>query len=381
MPLKIRKKSKISQARIGELQTAHGVIQTPFFMPIATRGAVKGIASFEIEEKLKSEIILSNTYHLLLAPGMEILKKTKGLHDFMQWSKPILTDSGGFQVFSLGKLRKITEKGVKFKNPKDGKSHELTPENVIKYQNIIGSDIMMVLDECTEYPCSEKRAKESMEMSLRWAERCKKEHDKLKLKKTDLGKRSSKQLLFGIVQGSVYKDLRKECAERLVEIGFDGYALGGVSVGATAHNSYEVLDWVFDNLPYNKPRYVMGMGTPKDIIEGVKRGVDMFDCVIPTREGRHGRLFTSPPGPLSLVRRRGGFYSTINITNAKFKKDFSAINKDSKIPELREYSKAYLYHLFKTNEVLGSRLASLNNLEFYLDLMKKIREEIKSGRL
>jgi len=392
MSLKIIKKSKKSQARIGKLHTAHGVIKTPFFMPIATRGAVKGINSFEVEKKLKSEIILSNTYHLLLAPGMDILRKTRGLHDFMKWQRPILTDSGGFQVYSLGNLRKISEKGVEFKNPKDGRSYELTPENVIKYQNIIGSDIMMVLDECTEYPCSKKRARESMELSLRWAKRCKIAHDKLKLKKTELGKCASKQLLFGIVQGSIYKDLRKECAERLVEMNFDGYALGGVSVGKTAHNSYEVLDWVFNNLPYDKPRYVMGMGTPEDIIEGVKRGVDMFDCVIPTREGRHGRLFLwkrnlkfkiSNSKRISNNRFQSSkhFYDTVNITNAKFKKDLSPINPDSKLPELREYSKAYLHHLFKTNEVLGSRLASLNNLEFYLDLMKKIGEDIKNGKL
>lgn len=375
--LDIKKRSNISNARIGKLRTAHGVIDTPFFMPIATRGAVKGITSAEVEKILKSQIILSNTYHLLLNPGMDILKKAGGLHGFMQWPRPILTDSGGFQVFSLGKLRKITERGVKFKDPKNGQSWELTPENVIKYQNIIGSDIMMVLDECTEYPCSKKRARESMELSLRWAQRCKKAHKKLK--------DQSRQLLFGIVQGSVYKDLRQECAEKLVEIGFDGYALGGVSVGATAHNSYEVLDWVFDNLPYDKPRYVMGMGTPEDIIESVKRGVDMFDCVIPTREGRHGRLFfwnrSSKSKAQNSKQIQNFKYQNLNITNAKFKKDFSAINANSKIPELREYSKAYLHHLFKTNEVLGARLASLNNLEFYLDLMSEIRDNIKKGRL
>jgi len=386
--LKIIKKSKNSQARIGKLQTAHGVIDTPFFMPIATRGAVKGIGASEVLQGLRSQVILSNTYHLLLEPGMDILKKAGGLHKFMNWPRAILTDSGGFQVYSLGKLRKITEQGVVFKNPKNGKSYELTPENVIQYQNIIGSDIMMVLDECTEYPCSKKRARESMEMSLRWAARCKKKHDAIKQKNN----KAKKQLLFGIVQGSIYKDLRKICAQKLVEIDFDGYALGGVSVGATAHNSYEVLDWVFKNLPYDKPRYVMGMGTPIDIIEGVKRGVDMFDCVIPTREGRHGRLFfwnrnskTETRNPKQMQNSNflnsKRFYETLNITNAKFKKDFSPINQDSNLPELREYSKAYLHHLFKTNEVLGARLASLNNLEFYLDLMKKIRQGIRNDIL
>ncbi|MFA5318473.1 MAG: tRNA guanosine(34) transglycosylase Tgt [Patescibacteria group bacterium] len=386
--LEIKKRSKISQARTGVLRTLHGVIDTPFFMPIATKAAVKGIGSAEVADALGSQIILSNTYHLLLEPGMDILKRAGGLHEFMNWPRAILTDSGGFQVYSLGKLRKITEKGVTFKNPRDGKSYELTPENVIKYQNIIGSDIMMVLDECTEYPCGKTRAKESMEMSLRWARRCKEAHDKLKLK----DKTAKGQLLFGIVQGSIYKDLREECARRLVEIGFDGYALGGVSVGATAHHSYEVLDWTFDNLPYDKPRYVLGMGTPDDIIEGVKRGVDMFDCVIPTREGRHGRLFLWKRDPKSKILNpkqiqnsnflnSKHFYDTVNITNAKFKKDLSPINKESKLPELREHSKAYLHHLLKTQEALGYRLASLNNLEFYLELMRKIRKSIKSGKL
>ena len=413
MSLVITKRSKISQARIGKLQTAHGVIDTPFFMPIATKAAVKGIGSAEVAVALDAQIILSNTYHLLLTPGMEVLKKCGGLHNFMNWQRPILTDSGGFQVYSLGKLRQVTERGVVFRDPRNGQKYELTPENVIQYQNIIGSDIMMVLDECTEYPCTKERARESMELSLRWAKRCKVAHEKLKSRKTkQLSNYVTNQLLFGIVQGSVYKDLREECAQRLVEMDFDGYALGGVSVGETAHHSYEVLDWTFDNLPYDRPRYVLGMGTPRDIIECVKRGVDMFDCVIPTREGRHGRLFlwssrviarSDPadcggatkqslqnkkytifrglPRSLALARNDSAFYQTINITNAKFKKDLSPINEYSKIPELREHSKAYLHHLFKTGEVLGARLASLNNLEFYLELMRTIRKAIKNGEL
>jgi len=386
MPLKIIKKSTKSQARVGKLRIAHGVIDTPFFMPIATKATVKGIGSAEVADALGSQIILSNTYHLLLEPGMDILKKTGGLHDFMNWPRAILTDSGGFQVYSLGNLRKISEQGVKFKNPKNGMSYELTPENVIQYQSIIGSDIVMVLDECTEYPCSKKRARESMEMSLRWAKRCKDAYEALKKKNTVLGRRARLQLLFGIVQGSIYQDLRVECARRLVEMGFDGYALGGVSVGETAHHSYEVLDWTFDNLPYDKPRYVLGMGTPQDIIEGVKRGVDMFDCVIPTREGRHGKLFAWQGGrkvseTFQRFPKPYAFYKTINITNAKFKKDFKPINVNSKLPELREYSKAYLHHLFKINEPLGQRLASLNNLEFYLGLMEEIRVAITKDKI
>jgi len=413
---KILKKSKKSNARIGILKTAHGSIKTPFFMPCATQGAVKHISVQEME-KLGAQILLANTYHLMLRPGEKLINKFGSLHNFMNWQKPILTDSGGFQVFSLAGKRsksgqglvKLTKNGVKFKSYIDGKEFYLTPEKAIKIQNIIGSDIMMVLDECTEYPCSKKRARELMELTLNWAERCKREHEKLKKTKGDCRNealpRSYNRLLFGIVQGSTFKDLRKQCSEELVAMDFDGYALGGVSVGENIHTAYKVLDWVFDNVPYDKPRYVMGMGMPNDIIESVKRGVDMFDCVIPTREGRHGRLFlrnkisnfqfliskpilnsksqitNNKQIPNSKFLMSKNFYSIININRAKFKKDFSRINENSKLPELRGYSLAYLHYLFKIKEPLGQRLASLNNLEFYFDMMKKIRYAIRNDKL
>lgn len=379
MSLKIIARSKKSQARIGVLTTAHAKIKTPFFMPIATKGAVKYLENKIFRSTLDSGIILSNTYHLLLAPGMEVLKKAGGLHKFMNWPRAILTDSGGFQVFSLGKLRQINNKGVVFKDPRSGTKYELTPENVIKMQNIIGSDIMMVLDECTEYPCSKNRAEKSMQMSLEWAGRCKMAHTKLKKGQTALAKRANRQLLFGIVQGSTFEDLRRKSAHGLVDIGFDGYALGGVSVGKGVHSGYKALDWVFDNLPYDKPRYIMGMGTPWDIVEGVRRGVDMFDCVIPTREGRHGRLFYWNKKIKTF--NRPNFYTTINISNAKYADDYKPINLASKIAELNSLSKAYLHHLFRVKEPLAKRLASLHNLEFYFDMMGKIRHSIKSSFL
>lgn len=379
--LQILQKSTKSAARVGTLETAHGVVQTPFFMPIATRGAVKGISATALWEKLQPEIILSNTYHMLLTPGLDVLRAAGGLHAFMQWPRAILTDSGGFQVFSLRKLRKITEEGATFRIPKDvpnaGAKHQLTPESVIEIQNIIGSDIMMVLDECTEYPCSHERAHSSLELSLRWAQRCKDAHEALKQETGPAGERARTQMLFGIVQGSTFQDLRQMSAEKLVGIGFDGYALGGVSVGKGIHSGYQVLDWVFDNLPYEQPRYVMGMGTPFDIVEGVKRGVDMFDCVIPTREGRHGRLFAWQHDDWS----REDFYGTFNILNASYRHDTSPINPQSSIVELRTYSKAYLHHLLRIEESLGFQLASLHNLEFYLDLMRKIRQAIRDGSL
>ena len=367
--LKVSFKSKKSKARLASLKTGHGVIKTPFFMPIATKGAVKTLTTSEVK-KIGAQILLSNTYHLMLRPGVKMVKKAGGLHKFMDWSGPILTDSGGYQVFSLSQLRKMSEKGVYFSDPESGAKHELTPESSIKIQQNLGVDIIMVLDECTPYPCDYHYARKSMQMTTRWAARCKKLHNK-------------KQLMFGIVQGSVYKDLRQRSVADLVALDFDGYAIGGLAVGEGTEKMIEVLDYTVPALPENKPRYLMGLGKPEEIVAAVKRGVDMFDCVIPTREGRHGKLFAwhkrlrDKPG----VTLKGSFYETINIMNSKFVNDLKPINKNSRVPELQNLSRAYLHHLFKVKEPLGQKLASLNNLEFYLDLMDEIRASIKAGKM
>ena len=348
------------------IATAHGDILTPFFMPIATLGAVKTLSYKDIE-LLDSQIILSNTYHLMLRPGMEIMQKAGGLHTFMNWDKPILTDSGGYQVFSLAKIRKITEKGVEFQSHIDGSSHLLTPESAIQIQQVIGSDIMMVLDECAPYPCDYDYAKESVELTTRWARRCK----EYKENNNDY-KSNKEQKLFGIVQGSIYEDLRKKSLEDLVSVGFDGYAIGGLAVGEPREEMYKILEKIIPLMPEDKPRYLMGVGYPQEIVQAVAYGIDMFDCVIPTREGRHGRLFQFTGKDIKAGSE--DFFSVLRIMNAEYGHDFSPINKESKIPELQNYSKAYLHHLFKTNETLGLRLATLNNLEFYLALMKRLRE-------
>ena len=286
MSFKIIKKSKKSSARLGEIKTKHGIIKTPCFMPIATCGSVKSLDSIEMK-KIGAQIILGNTYHLYLRPSDKLIKKFGGLHKFMNWSGPILTDSGGYQVFSLAKMRKISEKGAEFKSHIDGSCHMLTPEKSIEIQQNLGSDIIMVLDECAPYPASKKYIKKSLELTTRWAERCKKYFDKknLKLKKND------RALLFGIVQGGTYKDLRERSAKQLLEIDFDGYAIGGVSVGEPSEKMFNVVDWTVHFLPEDKPRYLMGVGKPEEIIGAVARGIDMFDCVIPTRNARHGTLY------------------------------------------------------------------------------------------
>ncbi len=382
---KIIKTSKISQARLTELKTSHGTIVGPFFMPIATRGAVKNLTGDEMQD-LGAQILLANTYHLLLRPGINLMKKYGGLHRFMNWDGPILTDSGGFQVFSLARHRKITRQGIKFRDPQNGKLYFLTPEKAVQIQQIIGSDIAMVLDECAPYPATKKYIAKSIELTSRWAKRCKIQHQKKK----------NQQLLFGIIQGSVYQDLRIESAKQIKAIDFDGYAIGGVAVGEPREKMKQVLEWVIPELPANKPRYLMGVGRPEEIVKAVKQGIDMFDCVIPTREARHGRLYLWPSDSSLRGPRRGGgrsnlkrsprslrslamtkgkdFYQTINITNAKFAKDLSPINNTN----LKQYSKAYLHHLFQIGEPLAMRLATLNNLEFYLSLMRVIREKIKN---
>jgi len=368
---KLIKQSKKSQARLGLLTTAHGILETPFFMPIATKAAVKNLTADDIKN-LGSKILLSNTYHLYLTPGMEVMKSAGGLHKFMDWQGAILTDSGGFQVFSLSKIRKILPGGVEFRSHLDGSKHLLTPKKVLEIQRVIGSDIAMILDVCPSSTASKKEINEAVEITTRWAKLAQKEIKKQK---------HSKQLFFAIVQGGVHKDLRLKALSDLLGIerkfsakggpafGWDGYAVGGLAVGETNQEMYEVLDYLISEMPADKPRYLMGVGTPENIVQSVKRGVDMFDCVIPTREARHGRLY------LDLTKSYK--YKTVNITNSQFKKDFSPINKNN----LKQYSKAYLHHLFKTGEPLGMRLATLNNLDFYLRLMEQLQTDIKSNKL
>jgi len=393
---KTSKKSNISLARTGFLKTAHGKIATPFFMPIATKGAIKSVSSFDAE-KLDAQIILSNTYHQMLKPGVEILKKAGGLHAFMGWEKPILTDSGGFQVFSLSKIRKIRQDGVEFRSHIDGKKIFLTPKEALKIQGAIGSDIRMILDVCPSYQTKKREIEKAVELTTEWAKKSKYEIEKAKKDLSKFSKNSQKGLLgffgdsalhFAIVQGSIYKDLRLKSARELRELDFDGYAIGGLAVGEPFEKALEVLDYTVQELPFEKPRYMMGVGFPDQIVEAVKRGIDMFDCVIPTREARHGRLYVFKSkiytGKESCVFKdkifkNNDFFETINIDNSKFAKDFSPINKCSKIPELNRFSKSYLHHLFRTKEPLGQRLATLNNIEFYLCLMDLIRREIKKG--
>ena len=372
------KTSKISKARLGTLRTAHGSIATPFFMPIATRGSVKTLSSEEISA-LKPQIILANTYHLFLRPGLEILKKAGGLHKFMNWSGPILTDSGGFQVFSLSdkssrtdkvSLVKLSKEGAEFRSVYDGSKHVFTPEKVLEIQNVIGSDIRMVLDVCSPSKCDKDRASKDLALTLAWAKTAAEKNKRLK---------NRKHLLFGIVQGALYPDLRAESAKNLVALDFDGYSIGGLAVGETPTEMYQVLDYTTPLLPAEKPRYLMGVGYPEQIVEAVKRGVDMFDCVIPSREARHGRLYFFNNKKTGLNGK--DFYYTINIKGEKFSHDNSSINALSKFPLLRKNSKAYLRHLLNVGEPLALRLATLNNLEFYLLLMTKIRAAIKEGKL
>ncbi len=374
--LKIVKNNK--KARTGVLNLGGFEVQTPFFMPIATKGAVKNI-SIEDLQSLGAQIVLGNTYHLWLRPGDELIKQAGGLAEFMNWNGPILTDSGGFQVFSLGARAgknfgkngvKLIEEGVEFSDPLDGKKYFMSPEKSIEIQLNLGSNVVMVLDECPPFPCSHDYARKSMELTLRWAARCQKYFQQ----KAPEG--SKRPLLFAIVQGGVYEDLRKECARRLVEMNFDGYAIGGVAVGEPRKHLYEILDWVVDELPQDKPRYLMGLGKPEEIAAAVEAGIDMFDCVIPTREGRHGRLFVwNEENPtMTKILADKNFYQTINIVNKKFEKDFSPIDLNCDCEACQNYSKAYLHHLLKIKEPLFLRLASIHNLNFYLKLMRVLRE-------
>ncbi|WP_299365050.1 tRNA guanosine(34) transglycosylase Tgt [Winogradskyella sp.] len=352
-------KDKETKARAGAITTDHGVIETPIFMPVGTVASVKGVHQRELKNDINPDIILGNTYHLFLRPQTPILEQAGGLHKFMNWDRNILTDSGGYQVYSLSANRKIKEEGVKFRSHIDGSYHVFTPENVMEVQRSIGADIIMAFDECTPYPCDYNYAKRSMHMTHRWLERCL-EH----LKKTPF-KYDYEQTFFPIVQGSTYKDLRVQSAEYIANAGAEGNAIGGLSVGEPAEEMYAMTEVVCDILPEDKPRYLMGVGTPINILENIALGVDMFDCVMPTRNARNGMLFTA--------------YGTINIKNKKWAHDFSPIDEMGITFVDTDYSKAYLKHLFTVNEMLGKQIATIHNLGFYLWLVREARKHILNG--
>lgn len=370
---KIIKKSKLSQARLGLIKTGRGEIATPVFLPDATRAAVKFLGASDLE-KLGLPVLVVNTLHLYLEPGLEVIKKAGGVNKFMNFNGPILSDSGGYQVFSLihknNKMGKISDQGAEFKSPLTGTKHTLTPEKSMQIQFALGSDMMVVLDDCPPNDYHKADIRVAVARTIKWAKRSKQEFAK-QIKKRKIT--SLKPLLFGVIQGGQSKELRKKCAEALIKIGFSGYGFGARPVDAKGKFLQAILSYTAQLIPENSIRFGLGIGTPADIIRSVQMGWDMFDCVIPTREGRHGRIYRFKNSDL---RFKNDFYEIINITNAKYKKDFSLINKDSKLPDLRNLSKAYLHHLFKVNEPLGQRLATLNNLEFYLDLMVKIRYAI-----
>ena len=348
-----------SQARAGVITTDHGDIETPIFMPVGTVGTVKGVHQTELKNEINPDIILGNTYHLYLRPGLDILEKAGGLHKFMNWDRNILTDSGGYQVYSLSGRRKINEQGVKFKSHIDGSMHFFTPENVMETQRIIGADIIMAFDECTPYPCEYNYAKRSMHMTHRWLDRCIKRLEKLPYKY------GYEQTFFPIVQGSTYKDLRRQSAEYIANAGAEANAIGGLSVGEPAEEMYAMTEVVTEILPKDKPRYLMGVGTPINILENIALGIDMFDCVMPTRNARNGMLFTA--------------HGTINIKNKKWADDFSAIDDMGITWVDTMYSKAYLRHLFASKEMLGKQIASIHNLGFYVWLTREARKHIIAG--
>jgi queuine tRNA-ribosyltransferase len=348
----VRKKDRLTQARLGVIRTPHGKIKTPAFMPVGTQATVKTITPEKLKEA-GAAIILSNTYHLFIRPGLEILKLHKGLHNFMGWDRPILTDSGGYQVFSLAKLRKITKEGVVFNSHHDGRRILFTPENVVQTQEIIGSDIAMVFDECLSYPSEKKEVKKSLDLTLDWARRSKKAH------------RLRRQALFGIVQGGMYADLRRESLERTVEIDFPGYALGGLSVGEPPERMYEIVSEIAPMMPAGKPRYLMGVGYPRDILQAVSSGIDMFDCVIPTRYGRNGSAFTMK--------------GIVVIRNAKYAKDTKPLDPQCDCYVCKNFTRSYLRHLINCGEILGASLVSYHNVYFYLTFMAHIRAALARG--
>lgn len=359
MKFDLLKKDPQSQARAGSITTDHGVIETPIFMPVGTVASVKGVHQRELREDINPDIILGNTYHLYLRPKTEILEKAGGLHKFMNWDRPILTDSGGYQVYSLSSNRKIKEDGVKFKSHIDGSYHVFTPENVMEIQRTIGADIIMAFDECTPYPCDYHYARRSMNMTHRWLDRCITHLDKLPMKY------GYQQHFFPIIQGSVYKDLREKSAEYIANTNQVGNAIGGLSVGEPAEEMYAMTEVVTAILPEDKPRYLMGVGTPINILENIALGIDMFDCVMPTRNARNGMLFTAN--------------GSINIKNKKWEADFSPIDEMGITYVDTEYSKAYLRHLFAANEYLGKQIATIHNLGFYMWLVREARKHIIAG--
>nr|WP_028299123.1 tRNA guanosine(34) transglycosylase Tgt [Oceanospirillum beijerinckii] len=347
-------KTTDGKARRGQLNFPRGSVQTPAFMPVGTYGTVKGMLPRDIEE-IGAEIILGNTFHLMLRPGTEVVKAHGDLHDFVQWKGPILTDSGGFQVFSLGAMRKITEKGVEFRSPVNGEKVFIDPERSMQVQRDLGSDVVMIFDECTPYPATHQEAKDSMEMSLRWAKRSKGAHG------------DNPSALFGIIQGGMYKDLREVSLEGLTNIGFDGYAIGGLSVGEPKDEMIKVLDYLPAMMPTDRPRYLMGVGKPEDLVEGVRRGVDMFDCVMPTRNARNGHLFTAD--------------GVIKIRNAKHRHDTGPLEEGCDCYTCQNFSRGYLHHLDKCKEMLGAQLNTIHNLRYYQRLMASLRDAIEQGKL
>jgi queuine tRNA-ribosyltransferase len=344
---------QVTRARCGTLTTAHGQIETPVFMPVGTQATVKAMTPRELAE-LGAEIVLGNTYHLSLRPGTDIVLKAGGLHRFMGWDRPILTDSGGYQVFSLSKLRKLTPGGVHFQSHIDGAAHFLGPTEAMQIQRELGSDIAMIFDECTPYPCSHQDAEKSLRLTLDWARACRQQP------------RADGQLVFGIVQGGVYQDLREECAKALVDLDFDGYALGGLSVGEPEEEMLQVIDWTVPFMPEAQPRYLMGVGTPPQILDAIAHGVDMFDCVLPTRLGRNGSAYTA--------------HGVIAVKAARYKEDFTPIEDGCTCYACRNFTRAYIRHLVNVNEILASRLLTTHNLHFYLNLLRQAREHIRRGR-
>jgi len=357
-----------SKARRGRLTSAHGEIDTPAFMPVGTQGSVKGVSPRELRE-LHAKIVLGNTYHLFVRPGLDVIKHFGGLHNFMNWNGPILTDSGGYQIFSLAKLRKITEEGVEFQNHIDGARAFISPEIAMEIQLLLGSDIAMALDECVPYPCEYDYAAQSAEMTTRWAKRCKewKEENAQRPMEASINYQPStmNSLLFGIVQGGTFEDLRKQSAQAIVDLDFNGYAIGGVSVGEPENEMMRAVEWAEPLLPGNKPRYAMGLGTPPQLLELIARGMDMFDCVLPTRLARNGTAFTAN--------------GTINLKNAEFILDKNPIEENCSCPACHQFSRGYIRHLIKAEEILGLRLITLHNLHFYLNLMNQARAEIEKG--
>ena len=341
--------------RRGRLTLNHGVVQTPIFMPVGTYGSVKAVGPDDLVDDIGAQIILGNTFHLWLRPGLEVIGAHGGLHRFMGWERPILTDSGGFQVFSLGALRKISEEGVKFASPVNGDKLFLTPEESMRIQRVLNSDIVMIFDECTPFPATEQQAADSMRLSLRWGKRSRVEFDRLE----------NPNALFGIVQGGMFEHLRDESIAGLTDIGFHGYAIGGLSVGEPKDEMLRVLDHVAPRLPTDKPRYLMGVGTPEDLVAGVAAGIDMFDCVMPTRNARNGHLFTR--------------FGDLRLRNARYKNDLRPVDETCTCYTCRHFTRAYLHHLDRANELLGSRLNSIHNLHYYLQLMQEMRDAIDAG--